>query len=345
MTSPISRRDFLYAGTAGAGALAVAILGSKSGKSVYAGLGGGTTTVVARKNGSISQMVDASVSAAGGMGFASGRKVAVKVNGAWSIPEANTSPGVVGRVCSLVMAAGASQVTVYDHSIHSTPTNQKPAWRSIADAAQSNGAKVVLLGNNSSDYVTKSVPGVVIKTTEIAKVLENADVLVNVPKLKTHSGAKVTISLKNHLGTVRERGPIHSAGLGQAIADLNTCATIRGKHRMSVVDAINPMVTGGPSSGTYSNYNGIIAGRDPVAVDYVSTQIIRRYNSGVPENPSHISNAASLGLGTNDPGSIYFDEGGVGTPVPELSIPLAAAGLGAVALISRKKLGPSPKTE
>ena len=296
----------------------------------------GNTTVVARKNGSVAEMVGECVDYLGGIGsFVSpGQNVAIKVNGSWSVSTANTSAEVVRQVCLLVNTAGPSKVTVYDHTIDGSW-----GWGPIESAATSAGAEAVILGNDDSDYVTKSVPGVGLTSCKVAKVLDQADVLINVPKLKTHSSAKVTVSLKNHLGTVLDRGAIHDGGghgLSQGIADLNTCGTIRNKHRLNIVDAINPMVKNGPKYGDYSDYSGILAGRDCVATDYIGTQIIRRYNSGVPENPSHITKAAALGLGTNDPGEISFNERDVGAPVPEIPIPYAVAGLAALAVLAKR---------
>jgi hypothetical protein len=98
------------------------------------------------------------------------------------------------------------------------------------------------------------------------------------------------------------------------------------------------MISGGPEVGTYADYNGILAGMDPVATDYKGTEIIRRYNSGVPQNPSHIVKAAALGLGTNDPANIAFDERNVGTPVPEMPPALGLVGLAGLglAMLSRR---------
>ena len=338
MRNTFSRRDFILTGAVGTGAIAVGLANSGN-RASSMGLGGGSTTVVARKNGSVAEMVQGCVNRLGGMGFVSGRKVVVKVNGSWRNPEADTSPEVVRQVCLVAAASGASQVKVYDHTIQGGPSSPSSSWKSIASAAQSAGAHAVILGNDSSDYVARSVSGVSLTTAEIAKVLDQADVLINVPKLKTHSGAGVSASLKNHLGTARDRGAIHSAGLSQAIADLNTCSAIRGKHRLSIVDAIEPMVTEGPSTGTHASYNGILAGTDPVAVDYIGTQIIRRYNPGLTQNPSHITKASQLGLGTNDPASIDFDEADVGMPVPELPLALPVAGAIGLALMSRRLEG------
>ncbi len=319
----VSRRKFLVATGAAAGATLAGALTDASGP---AGgyLASAKSRVVARRNGTVAQMVQESVSAFGGIqAFVSpGDRVAIKVNGSWAIASANTSTDVVREVVSLVKSASPSQVVVYDHVIDGIS-----GWAPIQSAAEGAGATAVMLGGDSSDYTQESLSGVSLKTTEIANVLRQSDVLINVPKLKTHSGSNVTFCLKNHLGSILNRHAVHQAELHQGIADLNTAPSIRIKHRLCIADAIEPMVTGGPKYGTYANYNGILAGVDPVAVDYVGTQIIRRYNPSVPQTPAYIQKAADLGLGIADPARIVFEEADVGTPVPEMGPGLLLAGL------------------
>ena len=198
---------------------------------------------------------------------------------------------------------------------------------------------------NANDYVPKVIPGVDLKSAEVAKVLDEADLLINVPILKTHVACGVSIGLKNHVGTVRDCNDIHPNWdiIHQRIADLNACPTIRTKHRLTIVDAIRPMVTDGPGHGTHVEYNGIVAGADPVATDYVGTQIIRRYNPDLPRNTLHVDRAAALGLGTNDPAQIILDERDTSSPIPEYGMPLALAGMAALAYGSARSRSHRPK--
>jgi len=319
----VSRRKFLVATGAAVGATLAGAFTEASGPAERY-LSSATSRVVARRNGTVAQMVQESVSAFGGIrSFVSpGDRVAIKVNGSWGIASANTSTDVVREVVALVRSANPSQVIVYDHVIDGIS-----GWAPIQSAAEAAGATAVMLGAGSSDYTQESLSGVSLKTTEIANLLRASDVLINVPKLKTHGGSNVTFCLKNHLGSIWNRHAVHQAELHQGIADLNTAPSIRIKHRLCIADAIEPMVTDGPKYGTYADYNGILVGVDPVAVDYVGTQIIRRYNPSVPQTPAYMQKAADLGLGIADPSRIVFDEADVGTPVPEVGSGLLLAGL------------------
>ncbi len=338
-TTGASRRGFLLAGSLGAGALLTRMFNGR-----YPGLREGMaaqgTPVVARRKGTIAQIVQGCVDALGGITsfVPQGSRVAVKVNGSWNNASANTSPEVVKEVVALIMSAGPSSVTVYDHVI------QTAGWRDIADAARSAGADAVALGGGKAQYVLETIPGVGLKSARVARILEQGDVLINVPVLKTHSSGQVTIGLKNHLGTVQDRGAVHDGGglgLHQGIADANLSPSIRNKHRLTICDAISPMITGGPSSGRHAEYNGILAGVDPVATDYVGTQIIRRYNPQVPENPIQIEKASALGLGTNDPTQIRFDEEDQSMPIHEPDL-LIMAGLAALGLVAGSRASRLP---
>jgi uncharacterized protein (DUF362 family) len=335
----ITRRNFVIAGSLGGGALLASSMinrETRAREQISGPSNPENALVVARKNGTVADMVSSCVEALGGMEsfVPTGSKVVVKVNGSWSNPGANTSPEVVSQVVKMVKSAGPSTITVYDHLI------QSPGWSSIASAAMSAGAQALSLGDSQDDYVYKSVPGVKIHSARYAEILDQADVLINVPLLKTHNQGQVTIGLKNHLGSVQDRGKIHTGGdtgLQQGIADLNSAPIIRSKHRLTICDAIDPMVKGGPSRGTHEHYNGIIAGMDPVATDYIGTQIIRRFNPSLAQNPTHIRRATELGLGTDDPNHIEFDEVDLSQPVPEPSLALTAAtGMAAMALLRRR---------
>jgi uncharacterized protein (DUF362 family) len=247
----------------------------------------------------------------------------------------STDREVVRQIILLTKTAGPSEITVYDHVQF-----KSSGWSAIVRATKSAGADYIELGTIASNYVSKSIPGVDLKYAQLGRVLEEADVLINVPILKTHGLAEVTIGLKNHLGTVLDpRGRFHpsrSDVIHQRIADLNTCPMIRSKHSLTIVDALSPIVYGGPGHGVHANYNGVIAGIDPVATDYIGTQIMRRYNPGLTSSPLHIEKAAAHGLGTNDPNQIVFDERDVSAHIPELSLPLAIAGMAGMATLARR---------
>ncbi|MDI6753403.1 MAG: hypothetical protein QME78_03300 [Thermodesulfobacteriota bacterium] len=70
---------------------------------------------------------------------------------------------------------------------------------------------------------------------------------------------------------------------------------------MIVGDALFGIYQRGPDGSPQFTYNGLIVGTDPVATDHQARLIIdeeRDKNGKPPTNPSHIEEAARLGLGT-----------------------------------------------
>ena len=51
------------------------------------------------------------------------------------------------------------------------------------------------------------------KKAKVHEAILNCDVWINVPILKNHGGANLTISMKNHMGIVWDRGFFHQNDL------------------------------------------------------------------------------------------------------------------------------------
>ena len=124
--------------------------------------------------------------------------------------------------------------------------------------------------------------GKAIKQARVFKVLTTADVLINVPKIKTHIEGYVTMALKNWNGVVVWDGSApfgsqpsamegsHRSDLGQKVVDLHKALP----SHFTVLDGIIGMEGQGPHAGTRVDMNCIIASRDPVAVDGVACAVM-----------------------------------------------------------------------
>ncbi|MFH0813163.1 MAG: DUF362 domain-containing protein [Pseudomonadota bacterium] len=134
--------------------------------------------------------------------------------------------------------------------------------------------------------------------------------LINVPVLKDHDLAGVTLSLKNFYGAIHNPNKYHDNNCDPYIADLNTHPFIKDKLRLVVCDGIEAQYNGGPSYKPRWrwNFSGLIMSFDPVAADSVGANIIetKRKENGLPSleeakrPPKHIATAAKKGLGMDD---------------------------------------------
>jgi uncharacterized protein (DUF362 family) len=138
---------------------------------------------------------------------------------------------------------------------------------------------------------------------------ERCDFLINLAVLKHHSESEVSLTLKNHYGSIHDPGSLHANLCDPYIAALNR--TIRqilpGKQVLAMVDCLYGCYSGGPSGPPQFFYKGLIMSRDPVACDQQGLSIIntqRQSRSLTPLQPPHLVTAASYGLGTNDPAAM-----------------------------------------
>ncbi len=222
-------------------------------------------------------------------------KVAVKFNGLFR--RATTHPEIIRAVVEGLVKAGVKpeNITVYDRAakdLRTTGLNAKPPGP---------GVRVLGTGRN---YGPRVKAGSV--ATSLSNLLLQADVLVNVPILKSHVRCGVTGALKNHLGTVPNAGAFHE-DFCSAIADLNALGPIKDKTRICIADALYGLFDGGPQfrPNCRWDYYGVIASADPVALDATFAEIIKakRLEKNLRphhNNPKHIARAAELGLGHAD---------------------------------------------
>lgn len=125
--------------------------------------------------------------------------------------------------------------------------------------------------------VDVDIPGATFfRHAKVFKPFLDADVVINLPKMKVHLAGTVTLGLKNWNGIVPNVHPsgeqqgVHRVDLGQKMADMYR---IR-KADLTIVDALIGMEGQGPHAGTPVEMNLVIAGTDTVAVDAVTANIM-----------------------------------------------------------------------
>ena len=142
---------------------------------------GANPDLVAVMGGEPEAMFRRAISELGGMKqfVKPGQKVVVKPNIGWDkVPElaGNTNPKLVAEIVKQCFAAGAK----------------------------------VMPAHLESYYKPVDLPsGKKMKKAKVHEAILNCDVWINVPILKNHGGANLTISMKNHMGIVWDRGFFH----------------------------------------------------------------------------------------------------------------------------------------
>jgi uncharacterized protein (DUF362 family) len=259
--------------------------------------------IVAVMGGEPDVMFRRAIAEMGGMSkfIKAGQKVVVKPNIGWDkTPElaGNTNPKLVTEVIRQCLSAGAKEVTVFDHTCDDWIKCYKNSG--IEAAAKAAGAKVVP-AHEESYYKTVNLPkGVKLKSTKIHEAIINCDVWINLPILKHHGGANLTMSMKNYMGIIWDRRIFHRTDLQQCIADI---CTYTKKPVLNIVDAYRVVKTNGPqgrSAADVVNPKGLFISQDIVAVDTAAAKFFNQIREMPLEHVGHLANGQSLKLGTMD---------------------------------------------
>jgi len=228
-----------------------------------------------------------------------GNRVIVKPNMGWDRqPEfaANTNPKLVVAVIKDCLAAGAREVAVFDNTCDEWRASYKNSG--IEDAVVAAGGKI-LFGHEERYYREVNIPGARrMRTAKIHEAILDYDVWFNVPVLKNHGGAKMTVAMKNYMGIVWDRRYMHSNNLQQCIADLTL---IPQKPVLNIVDAYRIMTQNGPkgrSEADVQTPKALFMGKDIVAVDTAAVRFFNQYKSMPLEEVGHITIGDEMKIGT-----------------------------------------------
>ncbi|MFC1452793.1 DUF362 domain-containing protein [Verrucomicrobiota bacterium] len=285
----VDRRDFLKA------AAAAAAVSPWLARGAVSGAGQGPEVVVVHGK-DVGKMVAAGMARVGGWKslVKPGSKVTLKPNAAWvSRPEqgGNTDPGLVAECVSACKKAGASSVVVPEK----TCSNYRKSFEmSGIEAAVTGAGGTMYSPEDGKHFRAVSIPrGKELKTADAVVDVLDTDCLINIPVAKSHSGATLTLSMKNWMGSVKDRGAWHRKGLHQCIADFSTLV----KPSLVIVDATRIMLTKGPRGPGEMAYPGeLIFGRDPVAVDAYAAGLFKKQ----PFDIGYIRIAHEMNVGCGD---------------------------------------------
>ncbi|MFH1789356.1 MAG: DUF362 domain-containing protein [Candidatus Altiarchaeota archaeon] len=187
-----------------------------------------------------------------------------------------THPAVVKAVVSLVKDAGGKPVIVDSPGGPANKTLLKLAYAKsgLTKVAEETGAE---LSYDTSSTLVDFPEGKLIKAFDLLNVVKDADAVITVPKLKTHSLTYLTGATKILYGVVPGMSKVaYHAKLpdvekfSQMLLDLNSLV----KPQLSVMDAVIAMEGNGPSAGSPRKVGAIIAGANHLAVDTVAAMLV-----------------------------------------------------------------------
>jgi uncharacterized protein (DUF362 family) len=252
-------------------------------------------------NGDLEQMVLDGLRAVGAE--VAGASVLLKPNMVEFDPTSviNTDPRLVAATVAVMQRLGARSVTVGEGPGHRRDTQYVVEKSGLRDLLRDVKAPFVDLNTAALTRVNLKSSWTQLGELWLPTPVLDADVVVSMPKMKTHHWGGVTLSLKNMFGVVPGRiygwpkNVLHWAGLQESILDVAAAV----KPLIAIVDGIVGMQGDGPIKGTPINAGHLVFGTDPVAVDATAA-----YLMGVdPTRVSYLADAARF-LGQGDMGKI-----------------------------------------
>jgi uncharacterized protein (DUF362 family) len=207
----------------------------------------------------------------------------------------NTDPRVIAAVIELCRREGAAEVIVAEGPGHWRNLEHLVSASGLGDVLRHNKAPLVDL-NHDEPVKTLNLGRLTgLEHLFLTRAVTSADVLISLPKLKTHHWAGATLSLKNLFGILPgicygwPKNELHWRGIAQSVIDIALTQT----PDLAIVDAIVGMEGDGPLNGTAKPLGALVMGTDLVAVDATCCRLM-----GLPaERIVHLALGAHKKLG------------------------------------------------
>ena len=188
----------------------------------------------------------------------------------------NTDPRLIVAVSSTLRRLGATSVVVAEGPGHRRDTEAVLVASGLREVLDEAGLSFIDL--NEAPVVRTPLRTRYTGLSElwVPKPLRDADVVVSMPKLKTHHWVGVTLSLKNCFGCMPGRvygwpkDVFHVNGIPESILDIYAAV----RPSLTIVDGIVGMEGDGPIMGDPVQSGVVVISRDGVAADVTAARLM-----------------------------------------------------------------------
>jgi uncharacterized protein (DUF362 family) len=181
----------------------------------------------------------------------------------------NTHPQVVSAVIELCKREGAGEIIVAEGPGHWRNVEYLVTESGLGDVLKQHAVSFVDINHDEPIKTPNMGQLTGLDYLYLSRTIESADVLISVPKLKTHHWAGATLALKNLFGTLPgiyygwPKNELHWRGIHNSIVDIALTRT----PELAIVDGIIGMEGDGPLNGKAKPFGALVMGHDLVAVD------------------------------------------------------------------------------
>ena len=205
----------------------------------------------------------------------------------------NTNPLLVAAAIDAFRHLGAKEVIVADGPGHQRDTEMLIEASGLDAVLRQEKVRFVDLNTDDIHRVRTATRFTTLEELWLPETILNADLVVSMPKLKTHHWAGVTLSLKNLFGVIPSvrygwpKNVLHWHGINESIVDIAT--TVR--PGFTIIDGIEGMEGNGPLHGETVNSQVVVIGNNLAATDATAARLMGLS----PERVVHLNYLHNLG--------------------------------------------------
>jgi uncharacterized protein (DUF362 family) len=209
-----------------------------------------------------------------------GKRIILKPNLVEFDPKGviNTNPAVIEAAIDSFRTLGAAEVMVAEGPGHRRDNEYLLSASGLYDVVREHRVRYVDL--NSDDVRAAPVRSSFTNFSQLylPETLFNADLLVSMPKLKTHHWVGVTLAMKNMFGIIPgtvygwPKNILHWQGINESILDINSSLPL---PQFAIIDGIVGMEGNGPLQGQAKQSGVLIFGDDFVSVDATAARLMK----------------------------------------------------------------------
>ena len=221
----------------------------------------------------------------------SNKSILLKPNLVEDLPgPVNTNSTLVGAAARCFLRLGARRVVIGEGPGHQRDTELVLEAAGLTPHLNEPQLEFVDLNRDELTKVNLTASYSGLGALWLPRTALESDLIVSMPKIKTHHWAGVTLSMKNMFGIVPgmkygwPKNVLHWHGFHESILDI--CATV--PIDFVIADGIRAMEGDGPLLGTERQLNRIVLSDDPVAADATCVRLMGL----APERIRHIAEGA-----------------------------------------------------
>jgi len=206
-----------------------------------------------------------------------GRSVLLKPNLVEDLPgPVNTNSILIGAAARCFGRLGAARVVIGEGPGNQRDTELVVHYAGLETVIKESGIEFIDLNRDELMQVKLNANYSGIHDLWFPRTVLMSDLIVSMPKVKTHHWAGVTLSLKNMFGIVPgmkygwPKNLLHWNGIHESILDI--CATV--PIHFVIADGITAMEGNGPLQGSPRQLNKLILSNDPVAADATCARLM-----------------------------------------------------------------------